>query len=123
MNPPAVSQLRARSIQALVEIVARQQQHLEKLQELVQQQNAAIETLIAQLRRMLTPLPPLSAKMIITFRHCPSCGAMKPLEDFYRRRDPRNAELRHRQCKDCLAQKGQLRREQRQRQGRSSVDL
>jgi hypothetical protein len=99
-----------RAIEALAQAIARQQQDLQQLLELVRQQNTATEALAALLTVMLNPPPRpwtlgLSGKMTVTFRQCTSCGGLKPLEDFYPRPNPSDSERRHRQCKDCMIQK------------------
>ena len=44
----------------------------------------------------------LTGHFVMSFRVCPTCQTMKPIEHFYRRPRVGNPDARHRQCGDCL---------------------
>ena len=47
----------------------------------------------------------LTARLVVTFRTCTTCGELKPLDEFYLRPVTGKPQRRHRQCRDCLCQK------------------
>lgn len=98
-----------------IRILAQKVEELAQRFEKLREQTFALEALNGPLKPIAGPAwtMNLSAKMTITFRKCTSCGAMKPLEDFYPRPDINHPQRRHRQCKDCQATKSQLARARR----------
>jgi hypothetical protein len=65
---------------------------------------AAVERLAATLAPpQRLDITELSAHLTVEFRLCSSCGALKPIEEFYPRPDQHDPKRRHRQCSDCMS--------------------
>jgi hypothetical protein len=97
-----VEKLSSRLEAALTELDRRQKYLDRQLRELAEAQ--------LQWRRFVIPAQQieslqLTARFVVTFRTCTSCGQLKPLEEFYLRPSRDKPERRHRQCRDCMRPK------------------